>query len=346
MLKKLTLLVAALLTLATLTAACGGGGDSGGRLETVRDRDKLICGTRDDLTGLAVINSDREYEGFDVEFCKVIAAGILGDASKVEFKPLSGADRFPALRSGTVDLLIRNTTFTATRDGQEGANFLLTTLYDGQGFLVKESSNITTLEQLNNATICVTQGTTTEQNLTTVFASRGIEFTPLTFGGTAALQPAYESGACQAYTSDSSALAAYKFSVEQAGGEKHRLLPDIISKEPLGIVVADGDTEWAQAVNWAAMATIQAWEFGLDSTNIVNYSTDDGNIKNFLGRDGFDPGLGLAGDFAVNVVSQVGNYEEIYNRTLAPLGMPLDTALGGYNRLWTDGGLHYVPPYR
>ena len=352
MLKKLTLLMAALLTLAMIATACGDSDDNdsadtgGGRLQTVRDRDKLICGTRDDLTGLAMTDASGNYSGFDIEFCKVVAAGILGDASKVEYRPLASADRFSALRSGEVDLLIRNTTYTATRDGQEGANFLMTTLYDGQGFIVKESSGISSIRELDGASICVTQGTTTEKNLSTVFESMGISFTSANFPNATELRSAYESGTCQSYTSDSSALAAYKFTVEAAGGEKHVVLPEIISKEPLGIVVADGDTEWAQAVNWSAMATIQAWEFGLTQSNVGSYSGNDGNIRNFLGHDGFNPGLGLVEDFAVNIISQVGNYEEIYNRTLAPLGMPLDTALGGYNRLWTDGGLHYVPPYR
>ena len=346
MLKKLTLLMAALLTLAMIATACGdsddndsaGNGDNGdtvapaqttgGRLQAVRDRGHLICGTRNDLIGLAMADADGNYSGFDIEFCKVVAAGIFGDATKVEYRPLDSADRFIALSSGEVDLLIRNTTYTATRDGQEGANFLMTTLYDGQGFIVKADSGITSIRDLNGANICVTQGTTTQKNLSTVFASMGIDFTSANFPNATELRSAYQSGTCDAYTSDSSALAAYKFNAEQNSDERHVILPEIISKEPLGIVVADGDTEWAQAVNWSAMATIQAWEFGLTQSNIEDYDGNDGNILNFLGRDNFNPGLGLDTDFAINIVSQVGNYEEIYNRTPGATGDAAGHCLG------------------
>lgn len=360
MLKKITTLLIALLALALFAAACSDDDDNGSDepaasgspatvapeeslLDVVRERGRVICGARDALTGFAVVDESGNYSGFDVEFCRVVAAGVLGDANAVEIKPLETADRFTALQSGEVDVLIRNTTWTATRDGQEGANFLFTTLYDGQGFLVPADSGIRSLDDLDGATICVAQGTTTEQNLSTVFRNRGISFTPQLFGTNTDLQSAYESGQCQSFTGDASTLATYKFTSEQAGGPAQFVIPEVISKEPLGPVVADGDTAWAQAVNWSVMATVQAWEFGLDSGNIGSYSGSDGNILNFLGSDGFDPGLGLASDFAVNVVSQVGNYGEIYARTLEPLGLPM---AGSNNRLWSDGGLLYTPPYR
>jgi general L-amino acid transport system substrate-binding protein len=273
----------------------------------------------------------------------VVAAAVLGDAEAVEIVPLTAEARFTALQSGEVDVLIRNTTNTATRDGQEGATFLFTTFFDGQGMMVPASTGFTELEDLADANICVLSGTTTELNLTAVMGARGIAYNPVVFEDNTALQPAYEEGQCEAWTSDASQLAAFKTSIEEAGGEEQTIMSEIFSKEPLGPAVADGDSEWAQVVNWAVMATVQAWEFELDSSSIESYDGEDPNILNFLGRDGFDPGLGLDPEFAVNVVTQVGNYQEIYEEHIAPHGLELS---GSPNDLWTEGGLMYVPPYR
>ncbi|MYI55597.1 MAG: transporter substrate-binding domain-containing protein, partial [Acidimicrobiia bacterium] len=286
---------------------------------------------------------DGEHEGFDSDFCRVIAAAVLGDASAVDFVNVQTADRFTALQSGEIDVLVRNVTFTASRDGKEASNFVYTTLYDGQGVMVPASSGIRGLEDLADANICVAQGTTTELNLTDVMRSRGIPFNPVTFGEATEARVGYTAGQCEAMTSDKSALAVFKFEIGREGGEEQFILPETISKEPLGPVVLDGDTEWAQVVQWAVMATIQAWEFGLDSGNILAATGTNPALARFLGEEGFDPGLGLPSDFAVQVVSQVGNYEEIYRRHLEPLGLPLD---GSVNDLWTNGGLLYVPPYR
>ncbi len=313
----------------------------GGTLQAVLDRGHVLCGSRDDVPGFALLNENGEYEGFDIDMCRVVAAAIFGDASKVEIVPVTSAERFTALASGQFDVMNRNTTWTATRDGTEGAEFLFTTYYDGQGIMVPASTGFTTLEDLADANICVSTGTTTELNLTAVFAARGIPFNPVTFEGFDTLVPAYEEGQCEAMTSDSSVLGVYKFEIEGKGGPDQHIMTEIISKEPLGTVVRDGDSQWAQVVNWATMATVQAWEFGLDSSNIGSYSGTDPNILNFLGRDGFDPGLGLPTDFAINVVEQVGNYEEIFNRY-----PQLGTLAGSVNDLWTNGGLMYVPPYR
>ncbi len=315
----------------------------GGRLAAVQERGTLICGANDTLPGFGIIDDAGEYCGFDIDFCRVVAAGVLGDADAVEYVPLTAEARFTALQSGEIDVLIRNTTWTATRDGTEGANFLFTTFYDGQGMMVPASTGFTTLEDLADASICVLSGTTTELNLTSVFNARGIPFTPVVFEDNTQLRPAYEQGQCEAWTSDASQLAAFKSSIEGEGGEEQFIFAEVISKEPLGPVVSDGDTEWAQAVNWAIMATVQAWEFGLDSTNIGSYDGEDPNIARFLGLDGFDGGLGLPPDFAVQVVEQVGNYEEIYNEHIVPIGLSLE---GSPNALWTEGGLMYVPPYR
>lgn len=315
----------------------------GGTLAAVRDRGTLNCGGNDTLPGFGIVDDSGEFAGFDIDFCRVVAAGVLGDANAVNFIPLTAEARFTALQSGEVDVLIRNTTWTATRDGQEGANFLFTTFYDGQGMMVPASTGFTSLEDLADASICVLSGTTTELNLTAVLGARGINFNPVVFEDNTALRPAYEEGQCEAWTSDASQLAAFKSSIEGEGGEEQFIMAEIFSKEPLGPVVADGDTEWAQAVEWSVMSTVQAWEFGLDSGSIGSYSGDDPNILNFVGADGFDPGIGLDPEFAVNVVSQVGNYEEIFNAHIPAIGLALE---GGPNNIWSEGGLMYVPPYR
>ena len=315
---------------------------AGGRLAEVQARGSVRCGVRDALPGFSFLTPDGDHEGFDADFCRVVAAAVLGDAGAVYFVDLATADRFTALQSGEIDVLVRNATFTASRDGKEAANFVYTTLYDGQGVMVPASTGIRTLEDLADANICVAQGTTTELNLTDVMRSRNIPFNPVTFGEATEARVGYTGGQCEAMTSDKSALAVFKYEIEE-GGEEQFILPETISKEPLGPAVLDGDTEWAQVVQWAVMATIQAWEFGLDSSNITSATGDNPALARFLGEEGFDPGLGLPSDFAVQVVAQVGNYEEIYRRHLEPLGLPLD---GSVNDLWTNGGLLYVPPYR
>lgn len=316
----------------------------GSRLQAVQDAGVLRCGGNETLPGFGIVDSDGNYSGFDVDYCRVVAAALLGDAEAVEIVPLNADARFPSLQSGDVDVLIRNTTWTGSRDGEQGANFLFTTFYDGQGMMVPTETGFTTLEDLADASICVLSGTTTELNLTSVFNARGIPFTPVVFADNTALQPAYESGQCEAWTSDASQLAAFKSSIEGEGGADQSIMAEVISKEPLGPVVADGDTEFAQAVNWAVMATVQAWEFGLDSSSIGSYSGDNPSILAFTGQaDNPAAGLGLADDFAVQVVSQVGNYEEIYNEHIVPIGLSLE---GSPNDLWTNGGLMYVPPFR
>ncbi len=316
----------------------------GGRLAAVQAAGVIKCGSNDALPGFGVIDSAGDFAGFDIDFCRAVAAGVLGDANAVEFVPLTADARFPALQSGEVDLIIRNTTWTASRDGGQGGNFLFTTFYDGQGVMVPESSGITDLEGLNNATICVLSGTTTELNLSSVFTARGIAFNPSVYDDNTTLQPAYEQGQCEAWTADASALASGKSAIEGNGGEAQFIIPEVISKEPLGPVVADGDTEWAQAVEWSVMATVQAWEFGLDSSNIGSYAGDDPSILTFIGQgDDVASGVGLPTDFAVQVVSQVGNYQEIYTTHIEPIGLALE---GSPNNLWTEGGLMYVPPFR
>jgi general L-amino acid transport system substrate-binding protein len=349
-------------------AACGGGSDTadgpsgsvtvdpaqtgGSLLDAVKARGSVICGVSQGLPGFSIQEADGSYSGFDADYCKAIAAAVLGDAGAVEYVELSAAARFTALQSGEVDVLVRNTTWTATRDGAEGAAFAMTTFYDGQGMMVNSNAGISSIDDMNNTTVCVQAGTTTELNLESVFAARRLNYTPLTFEQNDQLQEAFFEGRCDGWTSDLSQLAAFRgnWPADQGGPDAVTILGDVISKEPLGPLVNDGDSAWFDVVNWVVIATIQAEEFGITSANVdarvaaTNPETDP-EVGRFLGLvDGFDPGLGLDPDWAYNVVKQVGNYAEIFLRNVGP-----DTPLGlprGVNSLWTDGGLLYAPPFR
>lgn len=326
---------------ATTTAAPAPSSD-GGRLAQVMERGSLNCGVNEQLPGFGNVDADGNNVGFDIDFCRVVAAAVLGDADAVNYTALDAAQRFPTLQSGEIDMLVRNTTWTASRDGNEQANFMFTTFFDGQGFMVHADSDIQTLEDMANTSICVLQGTTTLLNLNATMGDRGVAFTPLEFGANDQLQPAFVNRQCEVWTTDASGLAAFSATLDV----DTRILGEIISKEPLGPVVPDGDTEWAQVVNWATMATVQAEEFGISSSNLSSFmDSDSTNIRLFLGLpiDGevTEVGLGLPSNFAQEIISQVGNYGEIYERNLAPLGLDR-----GPNALWTDGGLMYVPPFR
>lgn len=322
---------------------------TGNLLDTVRENGVVKCGTRDALPGFAVLGEDGEYTGFDSDFCRVIAAAVLGDAEAVEMVPVETDARFTALQSGEIDVLVRNTTWTATRDGAEGATFLETTVYDGQTMMVRADSGFASMDDMDGTTVCLVEGTTTQLNLTSEYERRGIQLTEaLSFADTDLVQEAFAAGRCDGWTSDSTQLVSLKSAFpEEAGGPDSLVIFDeLFSKEPLGPAVRDGDTEWAQAVDWAIKATIQAEEFGIDSTNVEEMvDSENPDIRRFLGVDEeggtFDPGLGLDADFAVNVISQVGSYAEIFDRHLAPLGLER-----GLNALWTEGGLLYAEPYR
>jgi general L-amino acid transport system substrate-binding protein len=318
-------------------------------LDAVIAADVVRCGTRDALPGFAVLTPEGDHVGFDSDFCRVVAAAVLGDAEKVEMVDLETADRFTALQSGEIDVLIRNTTWTASRDGSEGATFLTPTFYDGQGIMVGADSGFAAITDLDGVIVCVAQGTTTEGNAANEAARLGLDWEVRAFEDPALIQEAFIAGQCDAWSSDRSQLTALRSEFPD-GPEALTILSEVFSKEPLAPAVADGDTEWAQAVNWAVLATIQAEEFGIDSTNVDTFAdTDNVSIQQFLGLevegdDGaavLDPGLGLPTDFAFQVVSQVGNYGEIFAEHLAPLGLER-----GINSLWTDGGLLYSPPYR
>ena len=325
----------------------------GGILAAVQDRGELICGVNDAVPGFGFATAEGDFAGFDIDYCKALAAAVLGDAEAVDYRPLTAQQRFTALQSGEIDVLIRNTTWTATRDGTEGATFLHTTFYDGQGMMVKADAGIASIEDMENASVCVLSGTTTELNLATRFNAGGLAYTPQTFEDNETLQSAFEADQCDGWTSDKSQLAGVR-SAWPGGPEELVILEETFSKEPLGPVVVDGDSQWAQVVDWVVISTILAEELGIESGNVDSFAdTEDAEIRRFLGleiedEDGnvstFDPGLGLAPGFAADVISAVGNYGEIFDRNIGP-----DTPLGlerGINALWTEGGLMYGPPYR
>lgn len=337
----------------------GGSSSSSNLLKEVQDRGRLKCGVNDAVPGFGFLDEAGAYSGFDIDFCRVIAAAVLGDAEAVDFTALTADQRFTALQSGEIDVLVRNTTWTASRDGGEGAAFVTTTFYDGQGMLVRADSGITDIDAMGGTTVCVLQGTTTELNLATRFGSAGLPVTPLSFADNEQLQAAFIAGQCDGWTPDKSQLAGVRsaFPTSEGGSDALVILDETFSKEPLGPVVRDGDAAWFDAVNWAVMAAIQGEEFGITSANVDEMAAgSDLDILRFLGqpfaaKDGdtpavLDPGLGLAEDFALNVIKQVGNYGEIYDRNVGP-----DTPLGlqrGVNALWnaTPPGLLYAAPYR
>ena len=328
---------------------------TGGTLAAVQARGVVRCGVNNAVPGFGFETADGEFAGFDIDYCKALAAAIFGDPGAVEYRPLTAQQRFTALQSGEIDVLIRNTTWTATRDGREGATFLTTTFYDGQGMMVFADSGINAIEDMANTSVCVLSGTTTELNLATRFNAGGIPYTPQTFEDNETLQSAFVAGQCDGWTSDKSQLAGVRsaFPESEGGPEALVILEETFSKEPLGPVVADGDSQWAQIVDWVVIVTILAEELGITQDNVDTWGdTEDAEIRRLLGLeivtdDGvtiFDPGLGLEPGFAGSVIRAVGNYGEIFDRHLGP-----NTPLGlerGVNALWTDGGLMYGPPYR
>jgi general L-amino acid transport system substrate-binding protein len=335
----------------------GNGGGDGGLLAEVRERGTLECGVNDTVPGFGLVDDEGNYSGFDIEFCRAVAAAVLGDAEAVEFTPLDAETRFTALQSGEIDVLIRNTTFTSSRDGSEGGRFLQTTFYDGQGMMVRADSGFRSVDDMNGTTICVLAGTTTELNLATRMGASNLDYEPLTFDDADAIQEAFIAGQCDGWTSDLSQLAGVRsaFPDAEGGPEALTIFDEAFSKEPLGPVVRDGDDDWADAVNWAVISTILAEEFGITQDNLEQQlESDNADVLRLLGQpveaeEGaepapFDPGLDLEPDFAVDVIEQVGNYGEIYDRTVgadSPLRLER-----GLNAQWQDGGLLYAPPYR
>jgi general L-amino acid transport system substrate-binding protein len=312
--------------------------------QRILDRGALICGVNPNLAGFGAPNAAGEYVGFDVDICRAVAAAILGDPDAVQYRPLTGAERQPALASGEVDMISRNTTFTLSRDTLWGATFAPTTFYDGQGVMVRAADGIESLEDLAGGTICTNQGTTTELNITDAMQSRGLEFDLQTFQDAAGFMGAFFEGRCDAVTTDISGLVVQQASAPDPGAL--RILDIVLSKEPLGPLSPQNDEQFAEIVRWVVYGLIQAEEFGITSANVDDFLTSTNpDIRRFLGVDGtLGATLNLPNDFMVTVIRAVGNYGEIFERHLGR-----DTVFGlerGINALWTNGGLLYSPPFR
>ena len=311
-------------------------------LDAVKSKGYVQCGVNTGLAGFSQPDSRGVWKGLDVDSCRAVAAAVFGDASKVRYTPLTAQQRFTALQSGEVDILSRNTTWTITRDTSLGLNFVGVTYYDGQGFMVPKKLNVKSARQLNGATICVQPGTTTELNLADYFRANRMSFKPVVIEKLEEINNAYFSGRCDVLTTDVSGLVSVRGS-RAPNPADHVILPEVISKEPLGPVVRHGDDRWFDVVKWSVFAMLEAEEMGLSSKNIdQNLNSANPAIQRFVGATG-DLGkmLGVDNRWSYNIVKQVGNYGESFEANLKPLGFER-----GVNELWTKGGILYAPPLR
>ena len=318
---------------------------AGNTLEAVRERGTLRCAGNQAVPGFGYINPDtNEFEGFDIDFCRVFAVAVLGDPNAVEVRPTTANERFPVLQSGEVDVLSRNTTWTISRDTSLGLDFAPVTFYDGQGMMVRADSGIEALEGLDGGTICVQSGTTTEKNLADVFRARGIDFTPVVFDDADATREAYDQGQCDGFTTDKSGLVSQQILL--ADPAAHIILDETMSKEPLAPAVRHGDDNWFDIIKWSIYCTIAAEEMGMSSENVDTFlGGEDPVIQNLLGEAGdLGVAMSLNNDFCYQIIKQVGNYGEIYDRNLGP-DTPFDLPRG-LNALYTEGGIQYAPPFR
>jgi general L-amino acid transport system substrate-binding protein len=315
-----------------------------GTLDNVKAKGQLVCGANPGTAGFGVPDQKGNWTGLDVDYCRAIAAAIFNDPTKVKFVPLSSKDRFTALASGEVDVLIRNSTWTMSRETTLGIIWAGINFYDGQGFMVNKKLGVKSAKELNGASICVQQGTTTELNLADFFRANKMDYKVVTFGTSEEALKAYDSGRCDSYTTDRSGLAADRLSM--AKPDDHIILPEIISKEPLGPVVRQGDDQWLNLVKWVHYALLIAEEDGITSANVDEKAkSDDPELKRVLGGEGkFGESLGLSNAWVVQIIKAVGNYEEMFERNVGP-NTPLQLARAG-NALWTKGGLQYAPPIR
>jgi len=318
----------------------------GGILEAVKSRGTLICGGRTDLAGFGMLDDAGNNIGFDIDLCRAVAAAVLGDPNAIEVVPLTAADRGPALQTAEVDLLSRNVTWTSSRDAQWG-NFTIVMFYDGQGFMIRKDSGITSTDQFDGATVCVTSGTTTEQNLASFFRQNNMTYEAVIFEDTASVYGAYEEGRCDITTSDKSQLASVRSGF--ADPDAHEILDITISKEPLTPAVPHGDDAWFDTVKIVMFALINAEELGITQANVEEMKTGD-NIaaRQLLGGDEGDWGysdLGLDPDALARAIAAVGNYGEIYDRYMGPDGLAF-TLPRGPNNLWSNGGVIYAPPIK
>jgi len=317
---------------------------SAGTLDQVKAKGFIQCGVSQGIIGYSSPNDKGEWTGFDVDYCRALAAAIFNDPTKVKFTPLNTKDRFTALQSGEVDILSRNTTWTLDRDSKLGLNFIGTSYYDGQGFMIRKSMKINSALELSNASVCTQTGTTTELNLADYFRKNKMKYEVVAFTTVDETIKAYESGRCDVFTTDASQLYATRLKLSKP--DDHVILPEIISKEPLGPLVRHGDDQWFDLAKWVLFAMVDAEELGITSKNIeeMKKSTSP-EIRRALGVEGnLGEGLGVSNDWVARIVSKVGNYGEVFDRNLG-----VDSKLQiqrGINRLWTNGGIMYAPPIR
>jgi general L-amino acid transport system substrate-binding protein len=318
---------------------------AGKTMDAIKARGQLVCGVNTGLAGFSAADSAGNWTGLDVDICKAIAATVLGDATKVKWVPLTAQQRFTALQSGEVDILSRNTTWTLTRDASLGMQFTGVTYYDGQGFMVPAKGKIKSAKQLKGATVCVQSGTTTEKNLTDFSRANKLDIKPVVFEKLEAANAAYFSGRCQAYTTDASGLASIRNKEAKVPAD-HLILPELISKEPLGPAVRRGDDEFFTIAKWVVYAMVEAEEYGVTAANVDQMKTStDPVVQRILGTSE-DTGklLGLDKEWAYRAIKAVGNYGEVFERNVgpkSPLGLPR-----GVNNLWNKGGIMYAPPVR
>lgn len=312
--------------------------------ERIIERGELICGGNQSLQGFGFLNDAGEFSGFDIDFCRAIAAAVLGDANAVSVRPLVASERQAAMQSGEIDIMIRNTTWTISRDVTWGAIFGPTIFYDGQGVMTLVELGVSSIAELDGSGMCVQAGTTTELNITDFVEANGLDIEIQVYPDANSTWEAYLSGACESWTTDKSGLAAFRSTAEDPG--EHVILAETLSKEPLGPLVPQSDPQFAEIMTWTVFGMIQAEEFGINSENVRDFlDSDNASIQRLLGTNNNDAGnfLGIDNQFMVTVIEQVGNYGEVYERNLVPLGL---TREGSLNALWTDGGLLYAPPFR
>ncbi|MEZ8240158.1 amino acid ABC transporter substrate-binding protein [Vibrio splendidus] len=342
MTNKLTLLASVVAASTAMMATSVSAAES--TLDKVTSQGFLTCGVSTGLPGFSNPNSKGEWEGIDVEYCQALAAAVLGDKTKVKYVPLTAKERFTALQSGEIDVLSRNTTWTLHRDTALGLNFVGVNYYDGQGFMVKKELGLTSAQELDGASVCVQSGTTTELNLADYFRNSGMSYKPVVFDTAAQTSKGFDAGRCDVLTTDQSGLYALRLNL--ADPKSAQVLPEIISKEPLGPVVRQDDDKWFNVAKWTLSAMINAEEYGISSKNADEMlKSKDPNIKRILGVDGpKGKGLGIRDDWGYQVIKQVGNYGESFERTVGT-GSPLQISRG-VNALWNAGGFMYAPPIR
>ncbi|MES9935473.1 MAG: amino acid ABC transporter substrate-binding protein [Sedimenticola sp.] len=333
--------IASAVALATAFSATA---QAGATLDSVKKKGFVQCGVSTGLAGFSSADDKGNWGGLDVDICRAVAAAVFGSADKVKYSPLTAKERFTALQSGEVDMLSRNTTWTLTRDSSLGLNFAGVNYYDGQGFLVAKNLGVKSALELDGASFCIQAGTTTELNLADYFRANKMSYTPITFDKSDETVKAFEAGRCDALTSDQSQLYALRIQLKDPGSAM--VLPEVISKEPLGPVVAQGDDEWFNIVRWSLNAMLNAEELGVNSGNVGDMmKSKDPNIRRLLGLEGIKgKGLGLEDGWAANIIRDVGNYSEAFERNVG-MDSPLKIARG-QNALWNKGGLQYAPPIR